>query len=94
MSSFNDANELASNLVFGINYHDNKPIDNRPKRLVFTLTKTVTITADAETHEVWAKVAGEIQDALDEGYGLKLDKVPCGPACYYEKGRKDGIEDL
>ena len=52
MSNFNDANELASNLVFGTSYHNNKPMEGeRPKQLSFHLTRRVTITADANTHE-------------------------------------------
>jgi len=72
MSNFNDANELASNLVFGTHYHDNSPREQgKPKSLVFTLTRRVIITADAETHEEWVKVAQEIQDVLDEGFWFK-----------------------
>ena len=70
MSNFNDANELASNLVFGTNYHDNKPSIHHPKKLVFSRTTYVTITADAHTDEEWRKVSGEIEDVLNEGYWL------------------------
>ncbi len=55
MSSFNDANELASILVHGRYYSNNDKAD-QPIRLVFTLTKTVIITAEADTHEEWVKV--------------------------------------
>jgi hypothetical protein len=73
MSNFNDANELASNLVFGTHYHNNEPREQgKPKQLVFTLTRKVVITAEAETQAEFAKVAEEIQDVLDEGYWLDL----------------------
>jgi hypothetical protein len=79
VSNFNDANELASNLVFGTNYHNNKPIPNRPKRLVFTLLRKIVVTAEAETREEFAKVAGEIQDVLDEGFRLQHPTIAPEP---------------
>ncbi len=79
MSNFNDANELASNLVFGTSYHNNKPMEGeRPKQLSFHLTRRVTITADANTHEEWVKVAGWIEELFNEGFWL--DQPNC-PAC-------------
>jgi hypothetical protein len=88
MSNFNDANQLASNLVFGTNYHDNTPCTHKITKLVFSRTTYVTITADAHTDEEWRKVSGEIEDVLNEGYWLDcnttlatsplddMDKVP------------------
>jgi hypothetical protein len=71
MSNFNDANEFASNLVFGTHYHNNEPMEKpRPKQLVFRRTTYVTITADAHTDKEWRKVSGEIEDVLNEGYWL------------------------
>lgn len=72
MSDFNDANEWASNLVFGTHYHNNEPREQgKPKCLVFTLTRKIVISADAETHEEWVKVAGEIHDVLNEGFWFR-----------------------
>ena len=79
MSNFNDANELASNLVFGTSYHNNEPIADRPKQLVFTLLRKIVVTAEAETHDEWVKVAGEIQDVLDEGFWLQTPIITAEP---------------
>lgn len=97
MSNFNDANELASNLVFGTNYHDNKPIAHRPKQLTFHLTRRIIVKAEANTHEEWVKVAKEIQDILDEGFWYDAeDDEPDYPELTEAQKDEilDNIEDL
>src|SRR5580692_4201979 len=79
MSNFNDANELASNLVFGTHYYSDKPMEGpRPEQMSFHLTQRVVLTADAETHEEWVKIAGWIEELINEGFWLDTPAHTCG----------------
>jgi hypothetical protein len=60
MSNFNDANNLASELVFGRYYQSEEPCP-KPERLVFVGgDSTAVVTAKEETHAEWAEVANTI----------------------------------
>lgn len=73
MSSFNDANELASELVFGRYYLSKEPCP-KPERLVFVGgDSTAVVTAKEETHAEWAEVANTIHRLFNQGYDLGCD---------------------
>ena len=75
MSNFNEANELASELVYGRTYQTNEPLYSKTERLIFVngdSTAIVTLTM-AESHEEWAEVANVIQRLFSEGYQLGCD---------------------
>jgi hypothetical protein len=73
MSNFNEANEFASELVFGRTYQGNEPTP-KPQRLVFVKDdSTAVVTSLEESEDEWAGVAGIIYRLLNEGYGLGCD---------------------
>lgn len=95
MSNYNDANELASNLVFGTHYFDNSPREQgKPKSLIFTLTRKIIVTADAATHEEWVKVAGEIQDIFDEGFWFKGEGTDEDARALIDAKKDSALDDI
>jgi len=73
MSSFNESNEMASELVFGRTYQGNEPYP-KPERLVFVGgDSTAVVTAKEETHAEWAEVANTIHRLFHDGYDLGCD---------------------
>ena len=73
MSSFNESNEMASELVFGRTYQRNEPTP-KPERLVFVKgNSTAVVTADEESQREWADVANTIHGLLNHGYLLGCD---------------------
>jgi len=73
MSNHNEANELASELVFGKTYQGDEPTQ-RPERLVFVnANSTAIIWREEESHDEWAAVANAIDRLLNEGYVLGCD---------------------
>jgi hypothetical protein len=73
MSNFNEANEFASELVFGRTYQGNEPTP-RPERLVFVSgDSTAVVTAQEESEAEWAHVASAIHGLLNAGYHLACD---------------------
>jgi hypothetical protein len=70
MSSYNEANEMASELVYGTDY-DGTPIPSRMDRLIFIKgDSTAIVMAKEETHKEWAEVASAIERLLHDGYRL------------------------
>jgi hypothetical protein len=73
MSSFNESNEMASELVFGRTYQGNEPTP-KPERLVFVKgDSTAVVTAQEESQREWADVANTIHDLLNHSYLLGCD---------------------
>ena len=73
MSNFNEANEFASELVFGRTYQGDEPT-RKPERLVFVRgDSTAVVAATEESQAEWADVAGAIHRLLNEGYRLGCD---------------------
>jgi hypothetical protein len=73
MSSFNESNEMASELVFGRTYQGNEPTP-KPERLVFVKgDSTAVVTAQEESEQEWADVAKTIHGLLHDGYLLGCD---------------------
>jgi hypothetical protein len=73
MSNHNEANELASELVFGKTYQCDEPCP-KPEHLIFVKgDSTAVMTAEEETHDEWADVASAIHGLLNEGYRLGCD---------------------
>jgi hypothetical protein len=74
MSNFNQANELASELVFGETY-DGKALDTpRPERLVFVNGgSTAVVTAHERSQQEWGEVATAIEYLLHDGYLFGCD---------------------
>ena len=73
MSNFNDANDLASELVFGRYYQSEEPCP-KPERLVFVGgDSTAVVTAKEETHAEWAEAANTIHRLFNQGYDLGCD---------------------
>jgi hypothetical protein len=73
MSSFNESNEMASELVFGRTYQGNEPT-TKPERLVFVKgDSTAVVTAQEESQREWADVANTIHGMLNHGYLLGCD---------------------
>jgi hypothetical protein len=73
MSNFNEANELASELVFGKTYQGNEPAP-KPEHLVFVKgDSTAVVTALEESEDEWAGVANVIHRLFNEGYRLGCD---------------------
>lgn len=73
MSNFNDANDLASELVFGSHYRSNE-LCPQPERLVFVNGDSIgVVTAMEATRTEWAEVANTIHCLLNEGYDLGCD---------------------
>jgi hypothetical protein len=73
MSNFNEANELASQLVFGRTYQSNEPAP-KPERLVLVKgDSTAVVTASDSVQEDWAETANAIHRLLNEGYRLGCD---------------------
>ena len=75
MSNFNQANEMASELVFGETYQSNEPLDApRSERLVFINgDSTAVVTAREESHQEWGAVATAIERLLHDGYRIGCD---------------------
>jgi hypothetical protein len=70
MSDFNDANELASQLVYGRHYEGDEPC-KKPTRIVFTRgsqERTVTAQQGLTEHDRWRFTANLIQSLLAEGF--------------------------
>jgi hypothetical protein len=73
MSIFNEANDLASQLVYGRYYQSNEPCP-RPERLVFVKGDSIAVvTATESIHDEWAETASSIDRLLLEGYRLGCD---------------------
>ena len=73
MSNFNDANNLASELVFGRYYQSEEPCP-QPERLVFVKDdSTAVVTSLEESEEEWAGVANIIHSLFNDGYRLGCD---------------------
>src|SRR5437868_2797093 len=73
MSNFNDANNLASELVFGCYYQSKEPCP-QPERLVFVKEdSTAVVTSLEESEEEWAGVANIIHSLFLDGYRLGGD---------------------
>jgi len=75
MSNFNQANEWASELVFGETY-DREPLERpRPERLVFVNgDSTAIVTAREESQQEWGAVATAIECLLHDGYLIGCDR--------------------
>lgn len=73
MSNFNDANDLASQLVEGRYYQSGEPCP-KPARIDFTHRQKEPIISmvDDGTRE-WADVASEIHGLLNAGYEYTLE---------------------
>jgi hypothetical protein len=70
MSTFNDANDLASELVFGRYYQCKEPCP-QPERLVFVGgDSTAVVTSKEKTHAEWVEVANTIESLFHDGYDL------------------------
>lgn len=73
MSNFNEANEFASELVFGRTYQGNEPAP-KPEQLVFVRgDSTAVVTAREESETEWADVASAIHRLFNGGYRLGSD---------------------
>ena len=57
MSIFNEANDLASQLVYGRPYQSNEPCP-KPDRLVFVKGDSIAVVTDSGSdHDEWADIA-------------------------------------
>jgi hypothetical protein len=74
MGNFGQANEMASELVFGVTY-DSKVLDTpRPERLVFISGDSMAVvTAREESQREWGEVATAIEYLLHDGYSIGCD---------------------
>lgn len=73
MSIFNEANDLASQLVYGRYYQSDEPCP-KPDRLVFVKgDSTAVVTTTEESHEEWVDVASAIHNLLNHSYRLGCD---------------------
>jgi hypothetical protein len=73
MSIFNEANDLASQLIYGRYYQSNKPCP-KPNRLVFVNGDSIAVVTDSGSdHDEWANIAIAIDRLLREGYRLGCD---------------------
>lgn len=73
MSNFNEANDLASQLVYGRYYQSNEYCPGL-LRLVFVKGDSIAIvTAMESIHDEWAETASSIERLLREGYRLGCD---------------------
>lgn len=74
MSSYNEANEMASELVFGTTYDGEALGRPKPERLVFVKGDSIAVvTATESIHDEWAETASSIERLLREGYRLGCD---------------------
>jgi hypothetical protein len=68
MSAFNEANELASQLVYGRHYQDREAPCEKLTQLVFTRKEQEIIVAPPEaTHDAWMNAANRIERLLRSG---------------------------
>jgi len=73
MSIFNEANDLASQLVFGRCYQSDEPCP-KPERLVFAKGDSIAVVTAADSiDDEWAETASSIERLLREGYRLGCD---------------------
>ena len=80
MSTFNEANEIASYAVFGVGYQGD-PDSPRPEgtplkgTVVLETWKKIEIKLDGKiaSHDTWAELAGQIQGLLLDSYYIAHD---------------------
>jgi len=73
MSTFNEANDLASQLVHGRYYQSNEPCP-KPDRLVIVKGDSIAVVTDSGSdHDEWANIAIAIDRLMRDGYRLGCD---------------------
>jgi len=73
MSTFNEANDLASQLVYGRYYQSNEPCP-KPDRLVFVKGDSIAVVTDSGSdHDEWADIAIAIDRLMRDAYYLGCD---------------------
>ena len=70
MTNYNDANDLASQLIEGRSYQGGEPC-KKPSRIVFTHPEKQTVVI-VDDGRAWADVATEINRLLAGGYDYGL----------------------
>src|SRR5947199_4694365 len=88
MSTFNEANEIASYAVFGVGYQGDPDNASSPRpegapltgTLVFTVPSdpsdryTITLDGKIASHDTWANLASQIERLMLNGYDIQHDQ--------------------